>query len=246
MRAFIRIKGWETYQHYKDRNPPWIKLHNSMLSSETWVSGTDTSRVLAIAIMMLASRTENNIPANGGYLQRVAYLNTVPDLQPLIDIDFIEIIDENGECLRNASELLAYNASPETEERRAYTTTDTTPETEISSVSKASPEKPKQPKATITTPRGSRFKIEKLPTPWADFCRSERADLDPIKVFARFRDYWIAKPDGSKLDWLATWRNWVRDEKRGAMSATGLQPGAAAYLAQSANAEREVGGERVE
>ncbi len=28
----------------------------------------------------------------------------------------------------------------------------------------------------------------------------------------RFRDYWIAKAgkDGVKLDWLATWRNWVR------------------------------------
>ncbi len=28
----------------------------------------------------------------------------------------------------------------------------------------------------------------------------------------KFRDFWIAKPgkDGVKLDWLATWRNWVR------------------------------------
>lgn len=29
-----------------------------------------------------------------------------------------------------------------------------------------------------------------------------------------FRDYWIGKPgrDGTKLDWAATWRNWVRKE----------------------------------
>lgn len=27
-----------------------------------------------------------------------------------------------------------------------------------------------------------------------------------------FRDYWLAKPgkDGRKVDWLATWRNWIR------------------------------------
>ncbi|MGR9087307.1 MAG: hypothetical protein ACU841_09570 [Gammaproteobacteria bacterium] len=33
-------------------------------------------------------------------------------------------------------------------------------------------------------------------------------------VFARFRDYWIAQPGakGRKLDWQATWRNWVRSE----------------------------------
>lgn len=29
---------------------------------------------------------------------------------------------------------------------------------------------------------------------------------------ARFRDFWVAKPgrDGTKLDWPATWRNWLR------------------------------------
>ena len=26
-----------------------------------------------------------------------------------------------------------------------------------------------------------------------------------------FRDYWSAKgPEGCKLDWIATWRNWMR------------------------------------
>lgn len=34
------------------------------------------------------------------------------------------------------------------------------------------------------------------------------------KVLASFRDYWASKPgkDGVKLDWSATWRNWVRKE----------------------------------
>lgn len=29
---------------------------------------------------------------------------------------------------------------------------------------------------------------------------------------ARFRDYWVAKagPGAAKLDWSATWRNWLR------------------------------------
>lgn len=36
-----------------------------------------------------------------------------------------------------------------------------------------------------------------------------------MAVYARFSDFWIAKPgkEGVKLDWLATWRNWVRNEK---------------------------------
>jgi len=54
-----------------------------------------------------------------------------------------------------------------------------------------------------------------LPTEWKDWADNERADLDPIKTAARFRDFWVAKPgrEGSKLDWFATWRNWVRNER---------------------------------
>lgn len=54
-----------------------------------------------------------------------------------------------------------------------------------------------------------------LPDDWRDFCRTERPELDPAKVAAKFSDYWHGKPGaaGKKLDWLATWRNWVREER---------------------------------
>src|SRR5208282_5854245 len=33
-----------------------------------------------------------------------------------------------------------------------------------------------------------------------------------VRVSLAFRDYWTAKPGsaGTKLDWFATWRNWIR------------------------------------
>lgn len=40
----------------------------------------------------------------------------------------------------------------------------------------------------------------------------------------RFADYWLANPDGTKLDWLATWRNWIRkaiDDRHRGRSGTG-------------------------
>lgn len=54
-----------------------------------------------------------------------------------------------------------------------------------------------------------------LPTEWKDFCLQQRPDLQPSKAFDQFKDYWCAKPgkDASKLDWFATWRNWVRNQK---------------------------------
>jgi uncharacterized protein YdaU (DUF1376 family) len=66
--------------------------------------------------------------------------------------------------------------------------------------------------------RGSRLQADFcLTDDWKEFCRAERSDLDPQKVFDGFKDYWIAKPGqtGVKLDWFATWRNWVRNQKQG-------------------------------
>jgi hypothetical protein len=55
-----------------------------------------------------------------------------------------------------------------------------------------------------------------LPDDWITFCITERPDLDPAKTFDKFRDYWTAKAgkDGAKLNWSATWRNWVREERK--------------------------------
>lgn len=62
-----------------------------------------------------------------------------------------------------------------------------------------------------------------LPEDWKAFCVSERPDLDPDFTAKRFADYWHGKPgkDGRKLDWLATWRNWVRGERTGPNAAPG-------------------------
>jgi uncharacterized protein YdaU (DUF1376 family) len=66
--------------------------------------------------------------------------------------------------------------------------------------------------------RGSRLHPEfGMPDAWGEFCEKERPDLVPRKVFEGFRDYWIGKAgqQGVKLDWFATWRNWVRNQKQG-------------------------------
>jgi uncharacterized protein YdaU (DUF1376 family) len=51
-----------------------------------------------------------------------------------------------------------------------------------------------------------------LPDDWREFCKQTRPELNPAKTFDQFRDYWISQAGqkGVKLDWFATWRNWVR------------------------------------
>lgn len=67
--------------------------------------------------------------------------------------------------------------------------------------------------------RGSRLPADwTLPKEWGEWALSERPELnreDIRKIADQFRDYWISVPGqrGVKLDWLATWRNRVRDVK---------------------------------
>ena len=67
----------------------------------------------------------------------------------------------------------------------------------------------------VKATKGSRLSTDfELPDSWTEFCQTERPDLNPQKVFDSFKDYWVAKAGaaGVKLDWQATWRNWVRNQ----------------------------------
>jgi uncharacterized protein YdaU (DUF1376 family) len=70
--------------------------------------------------------------------------------------------------------------------------------------------------ARSTKSRGTRLSSDWAPdsdlTNWA---RAERPDLQITAEIAKFRDYWAAKAGagGVKLDWSATFRNWIRNSK---------------------------------
>jgi uncharacterized protein YdaU (DUF1376 family) len=52
-----------------------------------------------------------------------------------------------------------------------------------------------------------------LPDDWEYWANKQRPELNAKLVADQFKDYWIAQPSqkGLKLDWEATWRNWVRN-----------------------------------
>jgi hypothetical protein len=64
--------------------------------------------------------------------------------------------------------------------------------------------------------RGTRLPADWIPTEdQIQFCREAREDLDPKSTADSFKDFWISQPGvkGTKLDWNATWRNWVRAQR---------------------------------
>jgi hypothetical protein len=64
--------------------------------------------------------------------------------------------------------------------------------------------------------KGSRLSQDwVIPEEYIKFCQTERPELDAVLVGNTFKDFWISKSgsDATKLNWFATWRNWVRNQR---------------------------------
>lgn len=103
----MRIKNWDKYQHYKNRNPSWIKLHYEIMTSEDWSLLPDDGKLLSIVCMLLASRRDGEVPDNPAYVKRVAYLDKLPDFGPLLACGFLEITETPAKSKIGASKMLA-------------------------------------------------------------------------------------------------------------------------------------------
>lgn len=55
----IRPKNWAVFQHYKDRCPPWIKLHRDLLNNRDYMTLPLASKALAPLLWLLASEAKD-------------------------------------------------------------------------------------------------------------------------------------------------------------------------------------------
>jgi hypothetical protein len=188
----LRPKNWAVFQHYKDRLPPWIKLHRDLLTDRKFMCLPIASKALAPMLWLLASENESAI--FDGSLDELQFRLHISKndydngIKPLIDNGFFEIVSGMlADCKQVAI-----------------------PEREIETETKKETKKKEQQ-------RGSRLPTDWVcPNPWAAWARTERPDLNITKVAEMFYDYWISRPGagGVKLNWEATWRNWVRSQKQ--------------------------------
>ncbi len=91
-KSFYQIKNWETFQHYKRRNPPWIKLHRSILDDYNFSALPELSRLHLILLWLYASQNNGKIPNDIAYLKRKIdcvslYLDILVNHGFLIDVE---------------------------------------------------------------------------------------------------------------------------------------------------------------
>ena len=155
---YIEIVNWDEFQHYKDRDPPWIKLYNAVLNKYEFRCLHDDSKLLLFALWLIASRTKNKTPYDLNYIKEQSGVHKRPTsdrIQELIAAEFIVLrqIDSTvvTPCAQTDSSVLSLTRSREKrreEERREETEKRREEEEETPSTTSLSPKETKSHKAT--------------------------------------------------------------------------------------------------
>jgi len=189
---YLALRNWKEFQHYKDRNPPWIKFHYSILDDYAFSKIPDAHKWHVVASFLLASRTDNKIPADPAWISARIGATTKVVIEDLLASGLFEEIQQDT----GASASVEHDASKPlvSEEKRRDREEE----------------------------RQSNARAHKLPADWTlpDEWRqwaidtgfsSEHVDMEGDI----FRDYWHSKSkDNAKTDWFKTWCNWIRKSIR--------------------------------
>jgi hypothetical protein len=110
----LRVKNWNEFQHYRDRRPPWIKLHHSLLDDFAWHRLPDASRALAPLLWLLASESANGVipydPETIAFRVHATRDKVAAAIAPLIGAGFL-IEEQHGSRLPAASKQPAASES---------------------------------------------------------------------------------------------------------------------------------------
>ena len=198
----FKIKNWSSFQSYKDRQPPWIRLHKNLLDDFAFQKMGAEARAMLPMLWLMAS--EDKDPVSGlirfGY-EAVAFRLRMQEkvvkaaIAEIIRAGFIT--EEKTTSYETVTGSLR-NCHSETETETETYSKETEKETE-SGVAKTRPKK--------ATQLPSDFE---LPEEWGEWAEGLGMTFDQIVLESeKFKDYWhgTGKP---KADWQATWRNWIR------------------------------------
>lgn len=116
----LSVANWKDHQHYKDRNPPWIKLSRDLLNDYKFSCLQDASKLHLMLIWLLASQMDNKIPADSDFIKCRINVSGDINFKELIDNGFL--VDASGalaECVQVAMPEGETETEGETEEAKA-------------------------------------------------------------------------------------------------------------------------------
>jgi hypothetical protein len=121
---FLVVKNWKEFQHYRDRDPLWIKLYRKLLTDYAFSRLPDASKAHLMLIWLLASESEGRIPNDAVWIkERIAAKDPI-DLKSLIDKGFLTEERRKQVASERRAERLTRERDRDREEEQRTGTTD--------------------------------------------------------------------------------------------------------------------------
>ena len=194
----LQPKNWAVFQHYKDRCPPWIKLHRDLLNDRVYMRLPIASKAIAPMLWLLASESKDGV--FDGSLDELVFRLHISEkefndgVKPLIDNDFFIIV----------SGVLAerkQDAIPETEretetETKKKATVVATPEGVSDSVWQEFKSLRKAKKAPITQRAIDAITTEAKKANWT---LEKALEECVVRGWQAFKADWVIKPNHADI-----------------------------------------------
>lgn len=93
---FLMVRNFGTYQHYKDRNPPWVKLYRALLDDADLMCLPDASKWLAVGLLLVSAKYDNKLPNNPKWVANLLHMETPADLEALVNCGWLTTYDASS------------------------------------------------------------------------------------------------------------------------------------------------------
>jgi hypothetical protein len=103
---YLRVRNWETFQHYTNRRPPWIKYHVSILDDHQLLSLSPMTQLVYDRLLLRAALTDNNVEHDPVWLAQKFNLpaeDIQRSIETLIETGFLAV----SGAKRSASKAIA-------------------------------------------------------------------------------------------------------------------------------------------
>ena len=146
------VKNWKDHQHYKNRRPPWIKLHRTLLDDCNYLRLQPASRALAPLMWLLASEGVNGVvegeAADLAFRLRLTESEVQDGLNGLLSIGYITRYQDASAMLAPRKQEARLETETETEKRQSQSESEIHAPT-VNEVLEPEPPTPKPPSKPI-------------------------------------------------------------------------------------------------
>ena len=104
--GYFSVRNWDEFQHYKDRDPTWIKLYNRLLDDYAFGLLPDARKWHLVGIFLLASRHNNRVPRDPHWVARKIGAHMPVDLAMLERAGFLVMLEDETPSKDSGAPLL--------------------------------------------------------------------------------------------------------------------------------------------